>query len=82
MGDIADMMLEGDMCQLCGVILSGEGYPQVCPACQESENVDQFGQPSEQTTPVPVVRRKTKCPHCGKSVWESGLKQHIKAKHR
>jgi hypothetical protein len=32
MGDIADMMLEGDLCECCGVVLpgEGEGVPRYC----------------------------------------------------
>jgi hypothetical protein len=32
MGDIADMMLEGDLCESCGAALGGEGYgiPRYC----------------------------------------------------
>ena len=32
MGDIADMMLEGDLCEGCGVALEGEGegFPRYC----------------------------------------------------
>jgi hypothetical protein len=35
MGDIADMMLEGILCQYCGVANEGESYgiPWTCPAC-------------------------------------------------
>jgi len=33
MGDIADMMLEGDLCECCGVALTNDetpGYPMYC----------------------------------------------------
>jgi hypothetical protein len=32
MGEIADAMLEGDLCEMCGVALDGEGYgiPRYC----------------------------------------------------
>lgn len=35
MGDIADMMLEGDLCYGCGVYLPGEsdGFPRHCRDC-------------------------------------------------
>jgi len=56
MGEIADMVLEGILCQVCGVLMEdlvvegqeelseGPGYPQTCPACQretEDEEVSQ-----------------------------------------
>ena len=41
MGDIADMMLEGDMCEQCGEYLEGgNGFPRLCPACQAEEDED------------------------------------------
>lgn len=34
MGEIAEMMLEGALCQVCGVYLSeGDGYPVSCNSC-------------------------------------------------
>jgi len=36
MGDIADMMLDGTLCERCGEYLGeAEGYPRYCPSCQE-----------------------------------------------
>lgn len=36
MGEITEMMLEGELCELCGVYL-GEavGYPRKCADCEE-----------------------------------------------
>jgi len=76
MGDIADMMLEGQMCQWCGEILDeGNGYPVVCAGCQHEHNVDQHGDPID----PPARRKKFKCPVCKK--WYAGLDDHMKAKH-
>jgi hypothetical protein len=33
MGDIADMILDGTLCQVCGVHMIGNGYPQTCQDC-------------------------------------------------
>jgi hypothetical protein len=35
MGEIADLMINGDICQLCGVELEGEGdgFPRMCVGC-------------------------------------------------
>ena len=34
MGDIADMCVNGDMCELCGLYLGeGSGYPRKCKDC-------------------------------------------------
>jgi uncharacterized Zn finger protein (UPF0148 family) len=38
MGDIAEMMLDGTLCQGCGVYMGkGDGYPVSCAACQRPE---------------------------------------------
>jgi len=37
MGEWADAILDGDMCQICGMYMdsmdNGEGFPQICPDC-------------------------------------------------
>jgi hypothetical protein len=38
MGDVADMMLEGILCESCGEYLGdGDGYPVSCFGCSEYE---------------------------------------------
>lgn len=39
MGEIADAILEGDFCQICGVVMDepGDGYPVTCEGCKEDE---------------------------------------------
>ena len=39
MGEIADAMLDGDLCEHCGVALDEEdfGYPRICPGCKLRE---------------------------------------------
>lgn len=43
MGDIADDMLNGLMCQVCGEFLDGEepGYPRSCAGCSDDDDDDQ-----------------------------------------
>ena len=68
MGDIADMMLEGTLCEQCGSFIGGgDDYPRNC-GCDESAPSYQEG-------------AKTRCPVCNKSVKIVGLDQHIDAKH-
>jgi len=44
MGDIADMMLDGTLCQWCGEYLDdAKGWPTVCSGCQLEHDVDQHG---------------------------------------
>ena len=42
MGDIADDMVNGFMCQSCGEIIDNDapGYPRLCEGCQEDEEED------------------------------------------
>lgn len=78
MGEVADMMLEGQMCQGCGEVLGdGDGYPVLCDGCQQEQGVDQHG---EKKTPKPN-RQKTRCPECDKKVKVTGLAMHRRDVH-
>jgi hypothetical protein len=39
MGEIAEMILEGDMCDCCGAVFDddGPGYPRTCDLCQDDD---------------------------------------------
>ncbi|MFT8928500.1 MAG: hypothetical protein ABF969_04100 [Sporolactobacillus sp.] len=39
MGEIADMMLDGVLCEQCGCLIGGEetGYPRLCEDCAEEQ---------------------------------------------
>lgn len=42
MGDIADMTLDGVLCQYCGVYIGkGNGYPESC-GCHEEDDDEQL----------------------------------------
>jgi len=73
MGEIADMMLDGTLCEGCGVYLRNSlgSFPQRCNDCKRDE-------------PLPVVknpRRKLQCPDCNKHVTEIGMADHRRDKH-
>ncbi len=80
MGEIAEMMLDGTLCQYCGVAMvhgpedEAAGYPVSC-GCQGG---DEFV-----TGPVSDDKpKKRKCHLCGKSVkGDLGLINHLDAKH-
>lgn len=43
MGEIADMMINGEMCEMCGVYLEGEagGFPRYCSRqCADDRGAD------------------------------------------
>lgn len=61
MGEIADMMIDGDMCETCGEILNGHGFPQRCAACRRSEQRNERRKPRRaeavQPPPTPMTSR-------------------------
>ena len=69
MGEIAEMMLDGTICQVCGEFMGDEcGFPRTCTACQ----------PRDHKTPAIA---KMKCPTCGKKVKAIGLADHQRDVH-
>jgi len=39
MGDIADMIINGDLCEECGVYMAGgAGYPRKCASCNRRKH--------------------------------------------
>lgn len=69
MGDIADMMLEGALCEGCGVYMgNGNGFPQRCGSCRQAAR-----------RPPPDAR--VPCPTCGKVMKAAGLSNHHKDAH-
>ena len=41
MGEIADAMLDGFVCHICGEVIDEDepGYPRTCAACEEEEKL-------------------------------------------
>jgi hypothetical protein len=59
MGEYADMILDGYLCEWCGVTiennLAGEGFPQLCPDCAKEGKKEGF----EITSVAPNVFQNT-----------------------
>ena len=69
MGEIAEAMIDGELCEGCGVYLGqGPGYPRKCRDCKRTEN-----DPHPQT--------KVPCKQCGRYVKFCGMRDHVKASH-
>ncbi len=69
MGEIADMMLEGVLCEGCGEYLGeGDGCPAYCFGCSKDRGL---------STP----REKTNCPICKKRIKVAGVKDHMRMVH-
>ena len=73
MGDIADMMLDGTLCEGCGVYVDDEttGYPRRCAACRVA--LREHGA---------FPKNPHRCPVCGKALknWH-GVLAHGEAVH-
>lgn len=90
MGEIADMMLEGGMCQWCGELLDGDGYPTICAGCQDQHNVNVVGDPltkAENRERHPNNRKAPRTIECTvagcarKLPSKYALRQHLRDKH-
>ncbi len=72
MGEISEMMMEGTLCQGCGVFMgeAGDGFPRSCPDCAQLQRACH-------SPPAPKVL----CPTCGKKVKAAGLADHQRDAH-
>lgn len=79
MGEIADMMLDGTLCEGCGVALGGraDGFPRRCGSCRREANAERHAQVlAEQQR-----QKKVRCPDCGRKVKSIGLADHRRDAH-
>jgi len=95
MGDVADMMLDGTLCEGCGVFLDdlgGVGFPRLCGGCARDRLKDGrmvvnhgLGFQDVGEAPKPVKGKasvpKVKCPTCGRKVKHNGLADHQRDAH-
>lgn len=74
MGEIADMMLDGTLCEGCGEHLGSDaGFPQYCAGCEPDRTAE--------TLRTNVGPPKVSCPDCGKRVKAAGLEDHRRVVH-
>ena len=89
MGDIADMMLDGTLCEGCGVFMGEDvGFPRLCGSCAKdrrtagrairSTGLGGFQDIGERPPP-PIA--KVKCPLCNRKVKHNGLADHQRDAH-
>ena len=73
MGEIAEMMLDGTLCEGCGVYLPGDadGYPRRCKHCAAER---------AEAKRKPTAPRAT-CPTCKRRVKLAGLSDHQRDAH-
>lgn len=72
MGEIADLMINGDICAECGVTLkgAGDGFPRYCRSCT----------PPVDIAPTPKTK-KVRCAVCARMVKPTGLADHVRDLH-
>lgn len=92
MGEYADAMLDGTMCEDCGEYLGGQQYgvALLCARCAEDRRhkghevarVGRFFQDlGEMHTPSKTKALKVKCPSCPRMVKAVGLADHVRVMH-
>jgi hypothetical protein len=79
MGEIAEMMLDGDLCEGCGVYMGfpGEGFPRRCASCAKEQRAENH----QATLAHHQQIKKVPCPTCGKKVKAVGLSNHQRDAH-
>ncbi len=75
MGEIADMMLDGTLCEGCGVYMGDDcGYSRRCAGCRKQDKLV--------TAPKEKVKHEfLTCPECKKRVKKVGILDHRRDKH-
>ncbi len=75
MGDVADMMLEGDLCGGCGVYLPGQGQgePRYCRDCRC---------PTSKACRPKTDHPMTRCKACNRKVKLAGINDHMRDAHK
>ena len=80
MGEVADMIIDGTLCEDCGVVLDGEapGFPRCCQQCEQERTISAIDFGARQL--AAEMTHKT-CRKCGKRVKWDGLSDHMRDKH-
>jgi hypothetical protein len=79
MGEVAEMMLDGTLCEGCGEFLGAPvGYPRKCRDCGRADGAGSFYSPAAKKPKYPKVA----CKVCGKMVKKgNGEKDHMRVVH-
>lgn len=81
MGEIAEMMLDGTLCQGCGVFLSEQpaGHPCCCVEC--APDFDESESPKKNSSEGLQKQQRVKCT-CGRWIAPRGMQRHIHDFHK
>ncbi|HGM6773280.1 TPA: hypothetical protein ACKQAW_003889 [Stenotrophomonas maltophilia] len=82
MGEYADMMIDGDVCEGCGVYLPGcgQGFARYCRHCQPTK-AERKAENIARHTAEQARKKKVPCPTCGRRVREIGMADHQRDAH-
>jgi tRNA(Ile2) C34 agmatinyltransferase TiaS len=83
MGDIADMMLDGDLCEGCGVYMgsAGQGFSRRCASCSREHKAANKVANVARNQAEHAAAQKIPCPVCGKRIKTVGMADHVKDAH-
>lgn len=87
MGEIAEMMLDGTLCECCGGYIDDDGahgIPRYCsPQCAKDRGAatGRYDPNTHRGRPSPPRADKTNCPQCNRRVKIVGLADHIRDAH-
>ena len=82
MGEMAEMMLDGTLCEACGSFIDmdgAEGFPRYCSNQCARDRGATHAMPNPVSTPNP---KKTNCGVCGKRIKKTGLADHMRDAHQ
>ena len=82
MGDIADMMLDGTLCEGCGGYIDGNsnGIPRLCSSCKPTK-AERAATNIARNAAEMALKKKGKCITCGRRVRLVGMADHMKDAH-
>jgi hypothetical protein len=83
MGEVADMMLDGTLCEGCGEFLGSDYGPAYCASCAKDRG--RIVMSVSSADPLHGVEKpnvpKVACPTCGKFVKVTGIGDHWRQVH-
>ncbi len=83
MGEVAEMMLDGTLCEGCGVFLnaSAPGYPCYCRDCAGERKKLRAAENVAANQKMHAEQKKIPCAVCGRKVKTIGMANHMKDAH-
>lgn len=79
MGDVADMLIDGTLCEDCGAVIDDDspGHPRCCNDCERERGIAAV----DSAARTLAAETRVTCRQCGKRVKYAGLRDHQRDKH-